>query len=87
MDKTLTFKEFQKTRVVSENLGKDIDDDLYDGTKGFIYCKHLFIYSPIGNTNDNEYVLVLGNADYCSQNLLILEHHLYKFAKAEGYSS
>lgn len=81
-----SISEFLKTKEASKDLGKDIQDELYDGNEGFTYCnKQLFIYRIPFNPEE-EYVLVLGNAEYLSQDISELEKKLYEYAVEEEFA-
>jgi hypothetical protein len=89
----LTFSEFQAMRRWCDDLGKAIADSRWDGeppAKGNLYLGALYIeevqpHWPDAAKARGKWHLLIGRDEWISDDLTMLEKHLYDFAMEEGY--
>lgn len=89
----MTFAEFQTTRVWCDDLGAKLQDAHWEGEpdgKGNVYLDCLFIeqvqpHWPEASRALGKWHLLIGRADWISDDLEMLERKLYQFALDEGY--
>jgi hypothetical protein len=74
-----TFRDFQQTRYWSSDVGQTLGIDAGghpDMKSGYIYADSYYIMA--GGENTKAYWLIIGNAEYESDELEILEHRLWR---------
>lgn len=91
---TMTFLQFQGTRVWSENLAADVTSENWaevgNTPKGWLYLGCLYIeevqpYWPQAARDEGKWYLILGRDEYITDDLLALEQKLCDYANAEGF--
>jgi hypothetical protein len=86
----MTLEEFHDARVWSDDIAAHIRDTGLSKAKGYIYVDALYIEQvqpdwPEATRKRGRWHLVLGNAEYVTDDLPRLEALLYEFALGEGY--
>lgn len=85
----MTFEQFQATRREMRHSEIGHDDESYDPEVAcFVYLGALFIEKTATwklPSNIGAYYLILGNEQTVSDNLPLLERHLYDWAVSSGY--
>jgi hypothetical protein len=89
----MTFAEFQATRRYCADLGEAIADARWQGeppAKGNLYLDALYIEEVQAHWPDEakaqgKWHLLIGRDEWISDDLTMLEKHLYDFAMEEGY--
>jgi len=87
---TMTFEQFQATRQRCEDLRAALQDEVFGaGVKGNLYLGRLYIEDttgwPADGSGKGRWDLLIGRADWQTDDLESLERRLYAFAVDEGY--
>lgn len=89
----MTFEEFQASRREVSDLGAELQDAAFEDcgiASGLVYLNTLYIQHVTDNWPQDArargaFYLVIGNAEWISDDLTSLERKLYEFADGEGY--
>ena len=90
----MTFEQFAATRRWSDDLAKDAPDDSWDEhtNVGWVYLNRLYIeevqkHWPNDARQRGQWYLRIANLEWIENDLAILEHILFDWAKAEEYET
>lgn len=86
----MTIDQFRETKKVMTDLSVSTKDESQAGVPGLLYCEVLCIETWTEKWKGSpaaefEYMLAIGNENYCSNDLADLEQKLFEFADSEGY--
>lgn len=88
----MTFEQFQASRRHTADLEADLNMSIYDDPAikcpGLIYSGNLYIEEVCANWTEEaqkggRYFLVIGNRDWLTDDLELLERELYEFGVSE----
>jgi hypothetical protein len=90
----MSLEEFQATKRIAtaedlERCGYTDDANPRPGVRGFVYVDHLIIEQvtedwPAKTREAGAYYLLIGNLEWITDDLELLEKRLYEFAKSSG---
>lgn len=90
---TMTLEQFQATRTSTADLESALNTSIYDDPEikcpGLIYVGTLYIEESHANWTEKareggKYFLVINNRDWLSDDVEMLERHLFDYAVSEG---
>lgn len=90
----MTFEQFQASRQHCPDIGEAIKQDMgvTEPVPGNLYLGSLYIEArqiwwPTEAREQGAWHLLIGNVEWISDDLDMLERRLYEFAVSEGYTS
>lgn len=85
----MAIETFRSTRKLVADLGASTDNEALDGRPGYLYDGRLCIETRCADWSGSpadayQFLLVIGNQEWLSNELSELEVHLYEYAVSEG---